>query len=126
MGRTIVVPQTADAALLDQELRSVADVEKIESVPLDQRLAIVDFTRRVDLALSAHAPEKVAIAYVPDGDVDRTPERICFGTLREKIGRTAALLRAHHLGTDAVIAILLPGMPAIYWSILGAMSCGIP
>ncbi len=124
--KTLVVRETADAALLDGKLCSLADVERIESVPLEDRLAVVDFTRRIDFALAAHAPDDVAITYVPDGDVARTPELTSFATLRENIRRTGALLRAHGIGRDDVIAILLPGVPAIYWSILGAMSCGIP
>jgi fatty-acyl-CoA synthase len=124
--KTLVVRQTADPALLVEKLRSLADVERIESVSLEERLTVVDFTRRIDLALAARAPGDVAITYVPDGDVARTPELTSFATLRENIGRTAALLRAHGLGRGDVVAVLLPGVPAIYWSILGAMSCGIP
>jgi fatty-acyl-CoA synthase len=123
---TVVVPQTADATLLDQQLRSLADVEMIERTPLDERLTIVDFTMRVELALAAHAPGEVAITYVADGDVDRTPERVTFTSLRENIRRTAALLQAHGIGRNDVVAILLPAVPEIYWSILGAMSRGIP
>ena len=125
-ARTVVVPQTADATLLDQQLRSLADVEMIERTPLDERLTIVDFTRRVELALAAHAAGDVAITYVADGDIDRTPERVTFTSLRENIRRTAALLGAHGIGRNDVVAILMPAVPAIYWSILGAMSRGIP
>jgi fatty-acyl-CoA synthase len=124
--RTVVVPQTADAALLEQRLRSLVDVEAIELTPLEERLAIVDFTRRVELALATRAADEVAITYVADGDVDRTPEHITFTALRENIRRTSALLRAHGLGRDDVVVILLPAVPDIYWSILGAMSCAIP
>ena len=124
--RTVVVPQTADAALLDEKLGSLADVESIERTALEDRLAIVDFTRRIELALAAHAADDVAITYVPDGDVDRTPERVTFTMLRENIRRTAALLRTHGLGRNDVVAILMPAVPEIYWSILGAMSRGVP
>jgi fatty-acyl-CoA synthase len=124
--RAVVVPQTADAALLDEKLRSLADVETIERTPLEERLTIVDFTRRIELALAARAAGDVAITYVPDGDVDRTPERVSCAALRANIRLTAALLRAHNIGRNDVVAILLPAVPAIYWSILGAMSCGIP
>ena len=124
--RTVVVPQTADAALLDQKLGSLADVELIERTALEDRLVIVDFTRRIELALAAHAADDVAIMYVPDGDVDRTPECVTFAKLRENIRRTAALLGAHGIGRDDVVAILMPAVPEIYASILGAMSCGIP
>ena len=51
-----VVPQTADADLLGKQLRSVADVEAIEQTSLDERLKVLDFTRRVALALAARDP----------------------------------------------------------------------
>jgi fatty-acyl-CoA synthase len=124
--RAVVVPQTADSALLDEKLRSLADVEMIERTPLEKRLALVDFTRRIELALAAHAVDEVAITYFADGDVDRNPECVTFTTLRENIRRTAALLGAHGIGRNDVVAILMPAVPAIYWSILGAMSRGIP
>jgi fatty-acyl-CoA synthase len=124
--RTLVVPETADAALLDQPLRSVVDVEAIERTPLEERLTIVDFSRRVALALDARHAEDTAIFYVPDGDIDRPAERISFATLRDNIARTASLLRAHGIGRNDVIAILMPAVPALYWSVLGSMSAGIP
>jgi fatty-acyl-CoA synthase len=123
--RTLVVPETADAALLDRQLRSVADVEAIERTPLEERLTVVDFTRRVALALAARHAADTAIFYVPDGDVDRPAERISFARLRDNIARTASLLRAHGIGRNDVIAILMPTVPALYWSVLGAMSAGI-
>jgi fatty-acyl-CoA synthase len=125
-GRAVVVPQTADSALLDGKLRSLADVQMIERTPLEERLTVVDFTRRVELALAARATDEVAITYFADGDVDRNPECVTFTTLRENIRRTAALLGAHGIGRNDVVAILMPAVPAIYWSILGTMSRGIP
>jgi fatty-acyl-CoA synthase len=121
----LVVPETADALLLDRQLRSVADVEAIERTPLEERLTVVDFTRRVALALAARHAADTAIFYVPDGDVDRPAERISFARLRDNIARTASLLRAHGIGRNDAVAILMPTVPALYWSVLGAMSAGI-
>ncbi|MDB6089183.1 MAG: AMP-dependent synthetase and ligase [Gammaproteobacteria bacterium] len=126
MERTLLVRETADADLLNAALRSVADVEAIERTPLAERLPVTDFTRRVALALAARDHADTAIFYVPDGDIERPAERVSFGTLRDNIERTASLLRAHGLGRNDVIAILLPAVPALYWSVLGAMSAGIP
>jgi fatty-acyl-CoA synthase len=126
MERTLVVPETADAALLDKELRSVVDVEGIERTPLEERLTVLDFTRRVALALAARHAGDTAIFYVPDGDIDRPAERISFAMLRDNIAHTASLLRAHGIGRNDVIAILMPAVPALYWSVLGAMSAGVP
>jgi fatty-acyl-CoA synthase len=121
-----VVPQTADADLLGKQLRSVADVEAIEQTSLDERLKVLDFTRRVALALAARDPADAAILYVPDGDTERPAECVSFATLRDNIARTRSLLRAHGIGRNDVVAILLPAVPDLYWSILGAMSAGVP
>jgi fatty-acyl-CoA synthase len=124
-GRTLVVPETADADLLDHPLSSIADIETIERTPLEARLQVIDFTQRVALAFAAREPDDIAIHYVPDGDIHREAERFSFRTLRDNIDRTAALLRNHGIGRHDVVAILMPAVPALYWSILGAMSSGI-
>jgi fatty-acyl-CoA synthase len=119
------IPETADAELLACPLRSVADVEAIERIPLERRLTVADFCRRVALALAANEPAKTAIYYVPDGDVEREAQRISFQELRRNIDRTDALLRAHGISRGDAVAILLPNVPQLYWAVLGAMAAGI-
>lgn len=123
---TRVVALTADAALLDVELRSLADIEAIERVPLERRLTVVNFSERIGLALAMRDPEDPAILYVPDGDIDTAAEPTSFAELRRNIDRTARLLRAGGIQRDDVVAVLLPAVPSLYWSILGTMACGIP
>src|SRR3977135_4084070 len=124
-GAGVVVPETADAALLKQPLRCVADVEAIERTPLDSRLGVVDISQRIALGLAARDPCDTAIFYVSNGDVDRRPMQIPFSELRGNIDKTGALLRVSGIGRGDVVAVLLPAVPAIYWSILGAMTAGI-
>jgi fatty-acyl-CoA synthase len=120
-----VIAETADATLLSRPLRSLADIEAIESVPLAERLRIDNFCHRVALAIEARDPQDTAIHYVPDGDIDRAAERVSFGELKRNIGRTASLLCSHGIGRNDAVAVLLPAVPAIYWSILGAMAAAI-
>ena len=95
-------------------MRSQADIEAIESVPLGERLRVDDFCGRVDLAIAERLPEKTAIFYVEDGDVHRPAEEISFATLRANIDRTAALLRAQGINRTDFVAVLLPAVPATY------------
>src|SRR3974390_1435292 len=118
-------PGDVDRELLDRPLRSITDVEEIERIPLDERLKITDFSQRVELALAARNPNDTAIFYVADGDVTSTADEISFGKLHSNIHRASALLRSYATGPANVTAILLPAVPSIYWSILGAMSAGI-
>jgi fatty-acyl-CoA synthase len=120
-----LVSQTADVTLLSLPLRSLADIESIERTPLSERLAVANFCERVDLAIAARDPDETAIYFVTDGDVDRPAEEVSFRDIRRNIDRTAALLRAHGIGRNDVVAVLMPAVPAIYWSLLGAMSAGI-
>jgi hypothetical protein len=97
-GAVVVVPETADAALLKQPLRCVADVEAIERIPLDSRLGVVDISQRIALGLAAHDPSDTAIFYVSDGDVDRRPLQIPFSELRGNIDKTGARSGSAELG----------------------------
>src|ERR1019366_2982526 len=81
--------ETADRALLDRPLRSIADVEEIELTPLDERLKITNFTRRVELALAARNPDDTAIFYVAGGEVTSFAEEVSFRKLRSNIYRTS-------------------------------------
>ena len=117
--------ETADQALLDRPLRSLEDIEAIEKTPLEERLKIVNFSQRVDIALAARRSQDTAIYYVPDGDVSTVAQEVSFQQLRANINRTAALLRSYGSGPSDVTAVLLPSVPSVYWAILGAMSAGI-
>jgi fatty-acyl-CoA synthase len=123
--RPSVIAQTADAELLARPLRSLADIAAIERVPLEARIGVSDFSQRIALGLAARAPDDTAITYVPDGDVDRAPQRVSFRALRRNIARTAGLLRDCGVGRNDVVAVLLPAVPSIYWAIIGAMTAGI-
>jgi fatty-acyl-CoA synthase len=71
------------------------------------------------------SPGDTAIHYVPDGDINRVAERVSFGALKCNIARTASLLRTHGIGKSDVVAVLMPAVPAIYWSNLGAMTAAV-
>jgi fatty-acyl-CoA synthase len=120
-----VIAETADANLLGRPLRAKADIEDIERVPLAARLGIDNFCHRVALALEARDANDAAIHYVPDADIDRAAERVSFGELKHNIGRMASLLRSHGIGRNDAVAVLLPAVPAIYWSILGTMAAAV-
>lgn len=122
-GHTLL--ETADYALLDQPLASSADVRAIEKTPLAQRLAIDNFSQRLDIALAGRKADDTALYYVPDGDINTPAQEVSFRELRNNIARTSALLHAGNAEASQVTAILLPAVPSIYWAILGAMRAGI-
>ena len=122
----IVVPDTADSELLARPLRDIGDIESIEATPLGSRLAVVDFHQRIALALAARKRDDTAIHFISDGNVEGTADETSFGALRRNIARVAALLRSRGIERHDAVAIVLPTMPALYWSIIGAMSQAVP
>src|SRR5882672_3090593 len=121
-----VVPGTADAELLARPLRDISDIERIERVPLENRLPIVDFYQRIALALAAREGDDTAIHFIEDGDVDGIVHETSFATLRRNIERVAYFLRSQHIGRTDAVAIVLPTMPAAYWTIIGTMAQAVP
>lgn len=121
-----VIPQTADAGLLARPLRDITDVEAIERTPLEERLSVINFYNRIALALEARDPSHTAVTFIADGDPTAVVETVSFGDLRRNIALTAGLLRDHGIGRGDVVAILMPTVPGIYWSIIGTMSRAIP
>jgi fatty-acyl-CoA synthase len=121
-----IVPGTADAELLARPLRDINDIECIERVPLENRLSVVDFYQRIVLALAARTSDETAIHFISDGDVDGIDHQTSFGALRANIERVVSLLRSRHIERPDVVAILLPTMPAVYWTIIGTMAQAVP
>ena len=117
--------ETIDYDLLDLPLRSSADIRALEQTPVEQRIWIDNFSQRIDIALAGRKPDDTALYYVADGDISTPAQEVSFVQLRGNIARTAALLRSGGHQASAVTAILLPAVPSIYWSILGAMRAGI-
>jgi fatty-acyl-CoA synthase len=121
-----IVPGTADAVLLARPLRDLSDIERIESVPLDNRLSVVDFYQRIALALAACNRDDTAIHFIHDGDIDGIVHQTSFAALRGNIERVASFLRSRLIEHPDVVAIVLPTMPAAYWTIIGTMAQAVP
>jgi fatty-acyl-CoA synthase len=121
-----IIPDTADAELLARPLRGIGDIERIERIPLESRLSVVDFHQRMALALAARNRDDTAIHFIPNGDVDGIVHETSFAALLGNSNRVASLLRSRHIARSDVVAILLPTMPAVYWTIIGAMAQAVP
>ena len=78
------------------------------------------------MQLAAHNRDDTAIHFIPDGDVDGIVDETSFAALRRNIERVASLLRSRHITRPDVVAIVLPTMPAAYWTIIGTMAQAVP
>ena len=105
-------------------LRTLRDVEELESVPLEQRIFSWNLNDWIARGC-ALAPDKVAIQYVADGDPDRAPVTMTYRELQRRSNQAANLF--HSLGVsggDAVL-FLLPNVPELFVVMLGSLAAGI-
>ena len=102
-------------------IRTLADVEALERVPLDSRVYSWNLNDWLDRGCERD-PGKIAIRYVPDGNPDSPEITLTYRELHQRSRQVANLF--HSLGsgpTDPVI-FLLPTMPELYVVMLAAVA----
>src|SRR5215471_2097023 len=93
-----------DTATNFAPLRSIADVEALERVPLGERIPSWDANDWIRQGLD-RAPDKVAIQYVADGRPDTPPLAWTYRELKERTIATANLFRS--LGVSCCVNWML-------------------
>jgi len=105
-------------------LRSIADVEAIERVPLAQRIPSWDANDWIRRGLDL-APDKIAIQYVADGRPDTPPIAWTYRELKHRTIATANLFRRLGVGDTDAVLYLMPTIPSLYGVILGSLAAGV-
>src|SRR5215468_1218254 len=113
-----------DAAVNFAPLRSIADVEELERVPLEARLLSWDANDWIRRGLDL-APDKVAIQYVADGTPDTPPIAWTYRELRRRTTATANLFRALGVGDRGAVLYLMPTIPSLYTVMLASLAAGV-
>ena len=103
---------------------SVADVERLETIPLDQALA-VQSTYEI-FCNSAHAfGDKTALTFLTSADPDQEPIRWSYKELLAGIHQTANLLHRLGITPNDAVAVLLPGCLEYHLALWGGEAAGI-
>jgi len=105
-------------------LRTLRDVEELERVPLEQRIFSWNLNDWIDRGC-ARDPEKIAIRYIADADPDGAPLAISYAELRARANQAANLLHSLGVSSHDVVLYILPTVPQLYVTMLGALACGI-
>lgn len=105
-------------------LRSLADIQALETVPLEQRILSWDVNERVRQGLDI-APDKVAIRYIADGNPDSPATTVTYAMLKRQTVATANLFRSLGVGPNDAVIALLPTTPQLYPVMLGSLAAGI-
>ena len=103
---------------------SAADVERLETIPLDQALT-VQSTYEI-FCNSAHAfGDKTALTFLTSADPDQEPIRWSYKELLAGIHQTANLLHRLGITPNDAVAVLLPGCLEYHLALWGGEAAGI-
>jgi fatty-acyl-CoA synthase len=108
----------------DPLIRTLADVEAFEQVPLERRVDAWTIPEVVARG-AALDPEAIALYYLQDASPDEVPTTFTFRQFMAKARQSANLLRRLFGGRDGVAGVLLPLVPENYFLLVGGPSAGI-
>jgi fatty-acyl-CoA synthase len=106
-------------------LRTMADVEAIEQVPLDQRITRWDFALNL-LDGCRHQPQRAALHVTNNGNIDGEVITWSFADLEHRAVQIANLLRASGISADDAVAIVSPTVPGLFATMLGGLLAARP
>lgn len=106
------------------KIRTLADIEAYEKVPIDERLT---FRNTYDLIKEGAGinPEAPAISFFPSGAGYAHPQRVTYRELLAKVTQTANLLYDFGVKTGDVVSYLLPNLPQTHFILWGGQAAGI-
>jgi len=106
-------------------LCTMADVEAIEQVPLEQRITRWDFALNL-LDGCRHNPQRAALHVTNNGNLDGELLTWSFADLEHRSVQVANLLRASGIGADDAVAIVSPTVPGLFATMLGGLLAARP
>ena len=112
------------AALTRLRVRTLADIEAFERVPLEQR-ALPHSTYAMIRQTALADPGQAALYYFADADTYDVSVCITYEQLLGRIHQTANLLQHLGIGPNDVISLLLPNIPQAHFLLLGGQASGI-
>ena len=106
-------------------LKTLADIEAIEQIPLEQRITRWDFAQNL-LDGCRIQPDRAALHATHLGHLDGPLHTWSFADLERHAIQIANLLRARGLGPDDVVAIISPTVPSLFATLMGGMLAARP
>ena len=108
----------------DFPLRSLADIEALEIVPIEERLAGLESTYDVLRRAARLHPEATALAFVPDGDSTRPAVEWSYARLLARVTQAANAFHSLGVRPGDVVSYVLPNLPETHATIWGAQAAG--
>jgi len=105
-------------------IRGITDIEKIEEVPLEERLTAKSTYEMIRQG-AARDPKKVALHFIPRGEDYDKPVSITYEGFLGRINQTANLFYDLGLRPGEVVSILLPNLPQMHFALWGGEAAGV-
>ena len=105
-------------------IKSIADVERLEAIPLEQLLT-VQSTYEIFRNSAQAFGQKAALTFLKTADPADEPIRMSYAELFAGINQTANLLHRLGVQSDEAIAILLPACLDYHLALWGGEAAGI-
>lgn len=119
MGPTEFAPVAIEADW--PPLRSIADVEDIERLPIEKRLPFATTYELLRNTVTRY-PERDALTVLPDGVHAPGAATLTYRALFEKITQTANFFHGLGVGPEEAVSIILPNIPQHQFAMWGAQA----
>ena len=106
-------------------IRTLADIEAVEAVPIEQRLEGLESTYDVVARAAQRSPDAVALAFVPNGEAAAAAHEVSFSGLLQQVTQTANAFHALGIGPNDVVSCMLPNLLETHYTIWGGEAAGI-
>jgi len=105
-------------------IKTLADIEEFERVPIEQRLPCLTTYDMLKHGAAIN-PEATAISFFPSGEDYANPSQITYRNFLTQITRTANLFHDLGVGPGDVITYLLPNLLQTHYVLWGGEAAGI-
>ena len=106
------------------QIRTLADIEEIERVPLAQR-QLPQSTYAMIRQSALTFPDRSALIFFPDGEHYQASLQVTYRQLLGRIHQVANMLSDLGIGPTDVVSLLLSNLPQTHFALWGAEAVGI-
>ncbi|MFC7047724.1 acyl-CoA synthetase [Emcibacter nanhaiensis] len=107
------------------QIATLEDIEKIEQVPLSDRLGKIDTSYAVFAHGAREMPTKTALMFVGTAADEEPPIQYSYEDLFSRINQTANFLNDLGMGSSDVVSLIMPNLPETHFFLWGGEAAGI-
>jgi fatty-acyl-CoA synthase len=104
--------------------RHIADVEAIESVPLEERVTTRSTHELIEKGAQGN-PDATALHFLLSGEAWESPIEVSYRDFLRRVTQSANLFHDLGVGSSDVVTYILPNLPQTHFALGGAEAAGI-